>query len=1033
MVHQKWSSKLLKILLAFLIVVIFMLFIFTFMKPVVSSYLSNMIDGKVYYSDDNIAQWGNFTDDGTIKVYTKVRYYSMNAESKVASPTTVQELPEVVFKSMYKAYNVTYLDDKDKVGYTREVSFLPEIPTKKFNAQMINFLGVIFWHRVKTIAIEDMAFSAIASITTGIGLGIEKQLRVAFLFKVFDKLGEYVTRFFLTKNLSISSQTAHLMMEDPYFGFRRQNGLMQWLDTYSDDEKQKEISDYFNIDKSQVLKAMSNLHNIIKMAEEYIKYEVFCNDDCDPYNLLVRQWSNSEISKPLLKKLTLADKETLFGLPEYNAFYMQKFATKPGFEDCAMSINQAKVLLNINLKDLDYSRNWNNLIHKGNIYDIFIYGKKYDETKDESSLEPLVSRFGLKNIRQAVVLYEYLKYLGDEFITSKQYGGNIEIATLTALYTEYAKNLFIDVTEFFKKDFLPYFFTQWGLKQHNESCQRIFKASIDNLSDDEVSAICKPYTDQTLLFTALYSYCELNDLSFFKLTDKQSEQLCRTPNDKVASYDLIKSTMKNMVQFYFGASDPVNLAISQFVEGKITQQDSPYTSDRYPQSDSLFNWDKKRFRTRFELLVIAKDNNIDPSNINLYTKERFKPLLNDVRLFSQPVVNMAIIRNRKKDNTYFDKFFGLKNPGFFELYVKEFVRSFVLGGKFISINEQEAINGIPLQIFSDLKRKPVILGGDPSIDEAFNIIKPALGYTIKHTGKSNIKELDNFEIFNNLNTSSVPMPSFNGNQTTINYVQPWKKELPVTGCELFCEPYDKDESSLNPSNKRYKDLKNKHIEYYQDTLARNLRLKYNSTRSVKDHGFVLNKFKVDNDQLLANEANDDYFQYKYNGAFNMTSIVGGPFFMTKNRFLDAEVSVRDKINILDEDGQPAAPRTDIDDIFFETEQFTNACTTNNVNLQLNLRVEENEMFKYNDDPDILYPIINIYGYQNISDDFLATKFEELLPIYKTVDYYFIYLFILLAVFVVLALGTWYCIQKVNYEDNEAYIEEGQHAENLLNN
>lgn len=1033
MASKPLSVKLLKILLGIFIAIMLMLTICLFLKSSVTTFLGHAVDQKIVFANDNSDKWGNFTDDGTINVLTKVRYYERATPVSASKAYAVQELPEVVYSNVYKTYEPTFIDDGNRIGYMREVTPVPQDLTKKFEGEIINFLGIVFWYRVKNLSVEDRAFTALSSVVTGIGLNINKQLRVALLFKVFDKLGEYMIRFFLTRNLSVSSDMAHFMMTDSYFGFRTQTGLAQWLDSYEKADVLKQIVDYYGISMADVVKAQGNLSNLIDMATKILEFEIGCNNNCDRYSLLLRQWANSEISKPLLKQASLADDETLFGLLEFSAFYQARFAKIPGFENSGLTVQQARTLINIDLDKLDYSKDWNNLVHKGNVYDIFKAGKQYDENKDDAFLEPLIERFGLKDSKQALVLYEYLKYLGDEFLPSKAYNGSIEITTFSALYAEYSKKLFLDIVQFFREEFLPYFFLQWALKNHNENCDVILKDSINDIPDDKVATLCEAYTDQNQVFTALYLFCELNNRSLFDLTDDQFNQICRTSSDKPASYDLIRSTMSNMLVFNFGSSNAISLAAIQFAEAKVTQKSSPYVKDRYPVAESLYDWNPKRFNARFELAVIAKDNNIDPATLVAYTGENFLKLLNDMRLFAQPVVNMAIITNRGASSAYFDRLFSIGQPAFFEIYVKEFVRSYVLGGKYLKIDQSQVIDGIPLQILSDLKNKPIILGGDPSIDETFGLVKKVTGYAIKTTGKDNIKKLDNFHVFNNFSVISVGLPAFNGNSTVVNYTGPWKQETPVTGCELFCEPYDKDESSIEPADKKYTDLTNTRVDYFQDALARTLRLDFVGSRTVDQGGFIINKFKMDNSQLLANEANSNYFQNKYNGAFNMTSVVGGPFFMTKNRFLDAEEAIKQNVEFFDENGQPAAPREDIDDVYFETENLTNGCTTNNVNFQLNIRIEENEMFKYNDNEDVLYPILNIYGYQRFEDSYLSTKFNEILPIYRYTSYYYMYVLIPLVIFAIIAIGIWFAIRKLSAKDKNEYIEEGQHAESLMNN
>ena len=62
----------------------------------------------------------------------------------------------------------------------------------------------------------------------------------------------------------------------------------------------------------------------------------------------------------------------------------------------------------------------------------------------------MVERFKLKNVYQAVVVYEYLKYMGNEFLLMNDLDGNMELTALANVGAEYFERFFNNTTEFLK-------------------------------------------------------------------------------------------------------------------------------------------------------------------------------------------------------------------------------------------------------------------------------------------------------------------------------------------------------------------------------------------------------------------------------------------------------------------------------------------------------------------------------------------------------------------------------------------------------
>ena len=187
-------------------------------------------------------------------------------------------------------------------------------------------------------------------------------------------------------------------------------------------------------------------------------------------------------------------------------------------------------------------------------------------------------------------------------------------------------------------------------------------------------------------------------------------------------------------------------------------------------------------------------------------------------------------------------------------------------------------------------------------------------------------------------------------------------------------------------------------------------------RAVRDSIYKVEQYIIDPEELAPNEDNHDYHQYKYNGLFNITSVIGGPIFVSKNMFKDVENRISNKVRFFNENGKETEPRQKIDDIFFEIEFFSRACTLNNVNLQINLRVEENELFNFGHDEDTLYPIANLYVLQRTEDNQIPIKFKDLYQAYSILENYFIYIIVSLLLLLLIGGVCGYVLYIYGKED-----------------
>ena len=95
----------------------------------------------------------------------------------------------------------------------------------------------------------------------------------------------------------------------------------------------------------------------------------------------------------------------------------------------------AKRVLKHNPDISEWTKDWDTLLHVGNLKWVFSQGALYRQSEELSSLQALSSRFHCSSLYMARVLFEYLDYIATDFAVAEPRGGTKEMLGVAALGT----------------------------------------------------------------------------------------------------------------------------------------------------------------------------------------------------------------------------------------------------------------------------------------------------------------------------------------------------------------------------------------------------------------------------------------------------------------------------------------------------------------------------------------------------------------------------------------------------------------------
>ena len=999
--------------------------IFLFIKATTKEILISAVNDQAIFNEKNGDIWGNFTEKNAVKVYQSVKFYDY--KSFKDGKYQIWETPSSKSREHHIIKDQVFSDEGIKVDYIKDTIRTVPVTEKDFEARIPNFLGYFFWHQVQNLPQLDRSWMALSNLVSKFveNQFFKKQIVIGVLH---DNLG-FTDYDFVKGNildgLHLDEKKKKHIFEDDFYGLNSKYGIFRWIE-FMDvenlkvdkiEKRQNSISNYFDIKHTNTLIIFKKIKKYYLESETLLKTVFECKNYCESYDLLKIQWSTSALSLKLLQKDTVADDDMVFGYLEYKKFYKEKYMTEPEFKDCEISLEQAQSLLSINVEELAPSQKWDTLIHKSNLKDILEIGIEYDIYKDLKIWKKIVKRFKLKSNNQAIVIYEYIKYMGNEFLTMESIGGNMEITAFSNIFAEYYKIYFENAVDFVNKEVVSEGFKNYFIK-NNLNCQKVFVSSLPVYDEEDVKTFCEKFLDSTFGLI-LFNNCEVKKEEFAELDQVDFFSICYDHSKNENSYYSHKNKyFKELKSIYKIDSDfnIENLVIKQFVNSTLTQTENIYLNNKYKKSNSLKNWDSSIFKFEFEMNIFAKSLNQEEA-LNEYTLRRFKDILNENKLLNGIVLNRAIILNRRGEIDYFTKKFKIKDSKFFEKFIKNFLKN-VIGGDFANITQKDIKYGITSEFLREMSEKKILKGGDPSIPYFFQPIKPYEKASLqKFTGKDNFKKTDRYNLINNKNyATSNPVPYFNGNKTEFLYNNPWKHQIRILGNEVLCPVFRESDDYDKPEKVHYKGDKRNFIYFYLEPLARHLRLDYVSEEPKNYKGIYGQTYKVNETEYEINEKNDVYFQNLYKGVFNLTSVFNAPIFMTREHFYNVDKTIKEKIEMFDECGIPIVEK-ETDNFFIQLEKFSKTAMVINANFQANMRIEKNEIFfPEKDDYNRLLPIFSLLTLNDMDEEAMDNILGPLSLVYYILRNYYTIMFLLFLFFVLSSLGCLYGLYRMKKKE-----------------
>lgn len=193
------------------------------------------------------------------------------------------------------------------------------------------------------------------------------------------------------------------------------------------------------------------------------------------------------------------------------------------------------------------------------------------------------------------------------------------------------------------------------------------------------------------------------------------------------------------------------------------------------------------------------------------------------------------------------------------------------GGLTLSMPVRELLFGIKSDALSFIKNRNPAIGGDPTVDDKpIMLHKNETFFETRYTGQKNATKAGNYYSMNSINYVNYNKSIFNGNETYIDYVSPWEKKVPYAGGDTMFGPKLTDYSI--PTT-------------FQPDFYREFRFKLSvdppkkfNTKNFKGHDLETKVYEIMHEDFTVSPENNRFYLYKFNGAFNLTSLFRAPVF-----------------------------------------------------------------------------------------------------------------------------------------------------------
>lgn len=985
---------------------------------------------------DNINTWGNIPGKFGLTILREVTFFNFTNpevlfDYKSPQKPKFQLTDPITLQQFNNATNVNFTNSGSEVSFEQITQLKPfgDKNTSQANSvQVANIFGFGVWNYGQGVNLTEKVLKALGSLMFFLIEDDVVQFGVisdALEYASFQNttINEAYSQYFEPAGLSMDK--SKVLWRDPVYGWSNPDGRMYWIQAVERGQGSNIYTTlrlHFNLSTIEMLKLTTlKFKEAVELVQDLVVDLYDCpNNKCDNEFIINSQMATQEFTLnipdgqggPMNSFLDV--NQTGFGYLELSYYKNGKFLKQFNLTEDAnyngtsvdFTKQQVASLLRVNLEGKGgVAQTDSTLLHPINL-DLFIKcGLEFEKSKNEDSFSSILKRFRLKNVYQARMLYQWAKYVAEDFVTLEN-PKYFETSVETVFFTKYVKRVYTTLTEQLK----PFMISQIVLdeiKKSNKSCSQVLSETMS--SAEAIKKYCggtsTPFSIDQI--KEIYNFCSFESkktypstkLSKAGISYQQSLFMCKlaSTSEGTMAYHLRNADQQIYDQYkgcqLQGFCSTQELISMQWFNSTITNNPLPSIEKVQQKGKSMSTWfdNLTIFEYPFEFDVVApkfQTPNIQESSIILFYK----------KLFAPAVIAKAVIDSKKDgNNTFIKEIFGQENSSGLEQYMKHFLRFNVFGGNVLKDKAGTILLNYSSPILADICTSNPLLAGDPTALPFQPLLLSSVNTTFKrHTGKLDTKEANKIISTNGKGYLSIPMPVFDGNKTTIQQVSPWNRETEIQG---------RDTIFVNGLTENSK------IQLYIPDLARDLNLRYVKTNNGKIETL---RFELDPSNLKSiqsNPDNVDYNQVQYDGFLNMTTIKKAPVLISQILMEGVDSKMASKVDMVDKEGKEMAYNSETDNFYVDIEPISGAPYKVNYAFQINILVEERDL--YDNSGPIILPVAQVRVKTGVlSEGQFDQLFGGLLEAKNVINYSWI-MTLLLAIFLIvnsiILLGLLYCV------------------------
>lgn len=972
---------------------------------VVEDKINEGISDSLVMTKDNVDSWGTIPGkSGTVLVKEMTFFNYLNPEdlfsTNPAKKPQFQLVKPVPLQQFSNSSKVELLDSGKEISYTQTASVKLLGTDTSLLAQPIkipNIFGFGVWDYSQGVNLTQKIMKGVGTLTLSLieddvvhfGVLTDALEHSTFQNLTFD---DVFSDYF--NPASILKEKAQLIWDDQLYGWSNLNGRMYWIQAVergTDSPIYKTLALHFALTRLQMIKLTTQKFRTAVNLVQKIAVDLYdCpNSYCDNMYILNSQMANQEFTLNIpdgqggpVNSLLDVNK-TGFGFLEISYYKTGKFLDQfnltqnANYNGTSIDVTRDQVSKWLAVKTTGrggVAQTETTLLHPTNLDLLVRCGLEFEEKGNEDIFKTVVTRFGFNDQFQARMIYQWMKYLAEEFVTLEK-TKYFETSVQTVFFSKFVSRIYRTLQSQLK----PFMMIEIMLDETQKSsfsCSQILLETVDN--SVAINTYCGGTTgdlskDQV---TEIYTYCKTGSPTSFTstqlsqagITYQQSLYMCTLAPNSIGTIAYYQVQAEKQIYDKYsgcqvqGSCSAEELISMQWFNSTITDNPLPVIEKIHKKGDSMITWFPRMttFQVPFEINVLS------PSFVAPQTLNAASSILFYQKLFAPAVVSKAIIESVElKNNTFVNEVFGQTDAQPLLAYLRAFVSNNVFGGNSVSLATGQIMLNYTSPLLAEVISGNPLVAGDPTA-QSFQPLQMPISQTMfkRKTGKSDIK-MSNKIIQNNGNSFlSTQMLVFDGNKTTTQFISPWDKQINITGRDTVFE------SGVT---------KNSKLELFIPDFARNLELKFVKKFSKDIESF---RFELDTSNLSTNKTqpgNDQFNQLLYNGLMNLTTIKKAPVVISKVYLNGVDKELSSEVDMLDSDGKPVVYNDETDNFYVDVEHYTGAPVKVNYAFQINLLVKKRDL--YNNEKTVILPVVVVKAKTTVSD---KTK-KQMKELYSAVE------------------------------------------------